>query len=250
MNVETWPVAQCPKCLHAESVALNDTTRLCLQPDCRYEWDPTATSGPLAATAIPVPDSHKVATVHRFPVSGQEVAEALRRTEPRVDPDPEASFDLELQLQRARDAFVGREVVWHNAGEHGVVEAVDDAGLARVAFGSGYFVDLTPDEFSLVEVADVADDTVRMIGSIDLSVAAQVVRAGAAALVEDNGERRIAFPPEGWMPEDAEAIPVIEHGAAYAVAVIANAFGMPTEQLVSIATMLDDAATAAREATP
>lgn len=249
MNVETWPVAQCPKCLHAESVALNDTTRLCLEPDCRHEWDPTVTVAPLAQAPIPVPDSHKLVAVPAPPLEAEWNPNADYPPDFVASVDPDDTSDLVIQLARARELFVGRDVVCHDLEVTGTVESVDDDGRAHVVFGSGYFVDLTPDEFSLVEVPDVPDTVMGMLADIDMQVAAQVIRAGAAMLIGPDGAREYGPPPEGWLPEEAEAIPVFEHGASYAIAIVALQFGMPTDQLVSIATMLDDAATAAREAT-
>ena len=227
MTAEVWPAEQCPACLHAQSVALDAGGRLCL--NCHHEWDPSTTTGPLASTPAPAPQ--------------------LTIVEAAVVADMDPDEWLAATVADARARYVGTDVVLHSEGVVGTLAAIDDDGIATIEFGSGYSVTAGVDEFSAVDVPVVVDDQIAQVAIVDMHIAAQVLRAGAATIVDDAEGRRLGMGAEGWLPEDVGAILVIEHGASYAVALLAVTLGVPTEQILSMADMLDEAATAAKGAT-
>lgn len=222
-----WPAERCPSCEQESSVTLAAGGRLCL--NCRHEWEPGETTGPLAS-------------------EGSTFA-ATSSTTLAVVPDPPAPTDLAGQVAAARAEYVGRDVIVHELEAAGTVLGVDDDGQAVIEFGSGYHVWCTPDQFSLVEQPNIADEVIAGLLAVDYSIAAQIVRAGASTLTGDGDSRRIGMPPDGFLPDDGDVIPVVEHGASYAVALIAFTYGVSNEHLARIATELDNAAEAAKEAT-
>lgn len=247
MITERWPAEQCPKCLHANSMDLSTGERICL--NCSHEWDPATTTGPLAATpfTMMVPDSPKLVAVPARTDDGGSGGGGSGSTSPTPPVDPEKSFDLALQIERARAAFVGKRVVYHDVPAEGVVSAVSDDGLATIDFGSGYSVEATPDEFSVVPEPEDDDATLIAMSHVALTVAAQCIRAAATAIVDGDDGRIIGLAPGSWMVDDPAGLLLNEHGAAYATAMVAIAGGVPTDKLLTIAAMVDEAATAAQE---
>lgn len=152
------------------------------------------------------------------------------------------------EIARARERYVGREVIVFEFEAAGTCTAVDDDGLAEITFGSGFTVLCDPDEFSLVAAEEVPDALVAQIALVDMGVAAQVIRAGANVLDKKDGEWVLGMAPEDWLPRDLDALPVIEHGASYAVALLAQHYGIEPDALDEIANKLDEAARAAGEA--
>lgn len=226
MTMTTWPVDQCPACRESSSVELDEAHRLCL--NCRHEWAPAETTGPLVDTPIVAP-------------AVPTPALAVVRT-------PPASPALADVLDEARDRFVGRDVIVHELEVSGTVDRIDHEGRMVVVFGSGYEIEVDPDDVTLIGIADIPDELVTAIASTDLSVAAQVLRAGAAAISEQGERRTLSMAPDGWLPDEAGIMPVVEHAASYAIAILATQYGIATDDILSIAEMLDDAAGAAKGA--
>lgn len=268
-------IDDCPVCGRDQWVALSGGRRICL--GCRHEWDPAdvpdnvvaITPGefmppipqidipqqcPACGLVMPLgaddvyhcPNEHDEA--HGTFYGGAKLRGVGTPPEPFYGPD-----DLAGQVGQARRLFVGRDVVIHEFEQTGTVVGVDDDGQAVVEFGSGFTVWCTPDEFSLVDepeqVAVVPDDQQAALAATNLQVVAQIVRAGAATLVEEDGARVLGIPPSGWLPDEAGVMPMVEWGAAYAVAIIADQLGMSNEDLETLARGFDDAARAAKEAT-
>lgn len=250
MNVEPWPIEQCPKCLHADSMDLSTGARICL--NCSHEWNPATTTGPLAQTSMPEPVPAPTILVAVPTITSDEPVAGARGADPASAPATatEESFDLALQVARAREAYVGRRVVYHDVPAEGTVVAVSDEGLATIDFGSGYSVDVTPDEFSLVDEPTEDDATLIAMSHVALTVAAQCIRAAATAIVDGDDGRIIGLAPGSWMVDDPAGLLLNEHGAAYATAMIAIAGGVATDQLLTIAAMVDEAAKAAMEGNP
>lgn len=226
MNVPAWKFDRCPKCSAENSVELDADTRLCLE--CRHEWAPSTTSGPLDAAGAgavmpPVPTLQAV-------------------------PDPKPADPFADYLTEARSRLLGAKATYHEAGVDGTITEVTDDGYAILTFGSGYYVELLPNEFTVVEADVIPDAQITAIATVDITIAAQCLRAAVATIEAVGEERRMTMPPEGWLPDDAGAMPVIEHGAAYAIAYLALQYGVATDDLTSMADMLDNAATAAEGA--
>lgn len=226
MNQPAWDFDRCPKCSQQSSVELDGATRLCLA--CRHEWNSATTTGPLTTPTAPA-----LAVVPDVPTAPEYVK--------GLD-----SFDD--YLHEARSRLLGAKAVYHEAGAEGIISEVTDDGYAILTFGSGFYVELLPNEFTVVEADVIPDDKITALATTDMSIAAQVLRA-ASATIETVGEvRRLTLPPGDWLPDEPGVMPVVEHGAAYAVAIVALECGVSSEQLVSMADMLDNAATAAEGA--
>lgn len=227
MTADSWPADRCPACGETRGVALSSDLRLCF--GCRHEWNPAETFGPVegatftAAGANPTTAPPALAAVPDLP-----------------------AFD---PIEQARLRFVGSTVVVHELEVEGTVTAIDDEGLAVVEFGSGYSVTVGPDDFSVRAYPAVDDTVAAAIANIDLTIAAQIVRAGAEALDDTGAERVIRFPPDGFLPPEKDALPVIEHGAAYAIATVALVAGVSRTDLADLADRLETAAEAAKGAT-
>lgn len=227
MVTNTWPVECCPSCLESDSIPLGESDRLCLQ--CRHEWNPATTTGPIEREQ------------HGYEIPGAIVPVAeMVRARPKT---------LAEQVADARELLVGRRVVWFSEGWDMTVIEITDDGVAILEDDGGLRLPADPDEFALIEESVLEDDVVAALGAVDLQAAAMVVRAAVASFATVAGTRVLGMPPEGYLPHDVEAMTVIEHGAAYAVATVALARGIPTEELEEIAETLDDAARAAEEAT-
>lgn len=219
----SWPDECCPACLETDSIDLAGAGRLCLQ--CRHEWDPATTAGPLPRDTAAVANAEIVRDV----------------TALTADIDT----DIATQLATARAMFVGRDVVYFAEGVVGRVAEVFDSGYSRVEFGSGFEIDLLPDEFALVETSVVPDEVVRALGAADLTAAAMIVNAAVETFAVTAGRRHLGIPPHGYLPADPEAWIVVEHGAAYAVAAVAMLTGFSNEDLTILAERMGDAARAA-----
>lgn len=243
--VQTWPTEQCPKCREATSVELVPGERLCLH--CRHEWEPAKTFGPIEE---PAPGGAGfLASEPGAPTSDATGALVTIDAPPLAavpdQPQDYPADDLYAQAVHARSVFLGAVVSCHALGVQGVVTEISDDGWAIIDLGNEYEVIVGPDEFDPVNLDVIPDETIAAIVTTDLAVAAQIIRAGAETLTESDGARRLTLAPDGFLPDDPDVMPVIEHGASYAIAVIATTCGIPTEQLRSIATMLETAAQAA-----
>jgi len=226
MTVSTWERDRCPACQKQESVELDEVVRLCL--NCRHEWEPAHTVGPL----------------REQPITTETVPAPLLA----AVPDPEPEDEWSRQLREARSRYLGAEVIAHDLEAQGTVIQIDDDGWVRVEFGSGFYVDLLPNEFTVVDADVIPDETIAAIATTGATVAAQMIRAAAQTITQRGDERVMTLAPNDWLPDEPGMMPVIEHGACYAIAYLAIQYGIPTDQLVSIATMLDAAAEAAKGA--
>lgn len=226
-NAPVWESDRCPNCQQQNSIELLEGHRLCLA--CREDWVPAETSGPY-------PDARAVAVA--------DVAAPVFQV-----PDMPPELVLAAEVAKARDRFVGETVLYWEENVEGVVLEVADDGYCKVDFG-GLELDLLPDEFSLVVDDDAIDSAVMTaIGAVQLQIAALTIRAAIETFVERDSGRQLGWPPEGWLQVGADIPPVVEHGAAYAVAALALQAGYTNDQLSSVAEMLEEAAAAAKEAT-
>lgn len=224
---QTMPDAtHCPKCNATNSVELDGTLRLCL--GCRCEWTP----------GVPYEG------VVQFPPGGDVASPPVLVSVPT----PKPADAYESYLDEARSRLLGAKAIYHDAGAEGTITEVTDDGYAIVTFGSGYYVELLPNEFTVVAADVIPDEKITALATTDMTIAAQVLRAAAQTLETVGETRRLTLPPGDWLPDEPGVMPVVEHGAAYAAAIIALNYGVSNEQLVSMADMLDNAATAAEGA--
>lgn len=241
----TWPTEQCPKCREATSVELDARLRLCLH--CRHEWEPAKTFGPIEE---PAPDGAGSAFCSECgaPDSEPHMLTCIYSPQLQLVPDQPTDYppdELYAQAVQARSTYLGAVVSCPAIGVRGTIVEITDDGWALVDLGHGHQIDVGPDEFVPIEMDVIPDETIAAIVTTDLTVAAQIIRAGAETIEEHDGGRRLTLAPDGFLPDDPDVMPVVEHGAAYAVALIATQYGISTEQLHNIAEMLDTAAQAA-----
>lgn len=214
-------------------------TRLCLE--CHHEWDPTAPpdtelTEDHATNAAPPAD----AFARENPVATMERRAAYEQALDDDDPDAyEGAADVGEVLAIMRERWVGRRVFVHDKAIEATLKDITDTGYGVIEYGSGFSEELDPDEWSVIAdvPAAVTDDdaVVEQIGETSLAVAAQIMRAAAASLTDQDGTVTISTPEPGWLPPDPDVLPIIEMGAAYAVASVAYAVGVTREQLTAIA---------------
>lgn len=274
-TTETRPVDECPACGKAGAVSLSNGIRLCVH--CRNEWDPNdlpdVTPAPVVALRA-VPDS-PIVLPQQCPACGQvmtldagDVYHCPNEHDPEhvayyggavlaLDtpaPDPLASILNDPDpIGAMRAQLVGREAVVHDLAATGTIESIGDDGNARVVFGSGYFVEVGPDDITLTELPaptpTMDEDQQEALAATSLTIVAQIIRAGQACFVIEDGVRVVGPSPNGYLPDDPDVLPMLEWGAAYTVASLVEAWGITDEQLEATATSFDNAADAARKAT-
>lgn len=227
MTVASWSVETCPHCFKSSSVELDSDARLCLE--CRHEWAPSSVTAetfarPAETVDVPAPILAAV-------------------------PEPATGGGAEGPVTAARSRYLGCEVMVHEVDAVGVITEIDDAGMSTVTFGSGFYIVCAPDEFTVTDAKVIEDETITALATTDMAIAAQVLRAGAATIEDHDGVRHLTLAPDGWLPDEPGVMPVVEHGAAYAIATLATTHGIATEDLLAMADLLDNAADAAKGAT-
>lgn len=227
MTVTSWSVETCPHCFKSSSVELDSDARLCLE--CRHEWAPSSVTA--ETFARPIETITPTATVLV------------------AAPDTQVDTSASGPVTAARSRYLGCEVMVHEVDAVGVITEIDDAGMSTVTFGSGFYIVCAPDEFTVTDAKVIEDETITALATTDMAIAAQVLRAGAATIEDHDGVRHLTLAPDGWLPDEPGVMPVVEHGAAYAIATLATTHGIATEDLLAMADLLDNAADAAKGAT-
>lgn len=227
VTVASWSVETCPNCQKSSSVELDSDARLCLE--CRHEWAPSSVTAEMFAHPVP-----------RFAEAPTDLAAV---------PEPAPSGATAGPVTAARSRYLGCEVMVHEVDAIGTITEIDDAGMSTVTFGSGFYIVCAPDEFTVTDARVIEDETITALATTDMAIAAQVLRAGAATIEDHDGVRHLTLAPDGWLPDEPGVMPVVEHGAAYAIATLATTHGIATEDLLAMADLLDNAADAAKGAT-
>jgi len=228
MEAQTWEARRCPHYLAETSTELEHDWRLCFA--CRGEWRPSTTFGPMpGAEPVEIQDYDGIT---------QDASYMHVATE-ATDP-----------IEAARAEYVGREVIWHTEGVRARVESIDASGYAVLVFGSGFSILCEPDEFTIIETPVLDEEAQREVGELWLTVAARIVRAGAATFAEVDGEWHIAVAPSEYLTNDPETFWCVEMGAAYAITALAYAFGITAEQLTNLADVIENNMGIEREVTP
>lgn len=76
---------------------------------------------------------------------------------------------------------------------------------------------------------EIDDETAWLVGDGVLTFACLIVEAGLASLEGVGREAQLIPSPTGFLPDDGDAIPLLEQGAAVAVAMICQAFDLPRD---------------------
>lgn len=208
---------RCPDCGADHSLPLTDG-RLCL--DCRNEWDPATVDWSTLRHVAPGAVEVAVDAVLQPPDDVQRARDA----------------------QAAVDALVGREVVLEGGQHATIVELIDDDWV-RVALDDGREEAVTWDTIqrtiespgsSRVEV-DLPDDVAAGLAGTAVRMASLVLEAGASTVTDSPDGPTIGTPPQGWLPAETDIMPMVEMGAAFAVATMIVTLGIPAEEVVRIA---------------
>lgn len=227
----------CPTCDSADVIGMTVGTLLCTA--CGLEWDPAHPPAPPApAPKVVTHDAGDVrvvdddAHVHHVSDAAREVVEGLEANGEATGlddgPDPLAPL-------------IGREVVL-NDGRHAIVRDFpdDDHVLVELATGRKTTVDFDAIAHEVAHVDDAAvvdedmdDDAAYELGETVLAIAEMVITAGVASLEGTGADAVLVLPPAGWLPDDTETIPLLEQGAAVAVAMLIRAFDLPTDVIVA-----------------
>jgi hypothetical protein len=223
---QTETVTICPQCGASNGMTLASGQRLCFE--CRHEWSPDD-----------APTLHAV---------GESVA--VRAVDLVLGPPAEV---LEARDAQARlDAIIGREVELEG-GQTATVHGFPDDDHVEVILlgdeGSDIFtiVDLGDVVRELpppAEVLDVPDETGILLAKGAFMVAGLALNAGLATLEGDGADYRLVMPPNGWAPDDPDALPLFEQGIAYAIATLIFSYQLPRDIVAAMAqTLLTDAQT-------
>lgn len=76
---------------------------------------------------------------------------------------------------------------------------------------------------------EIDDETAWMVGDGVLMFAALIIEAGLRSLKGTGADAELITPPTGFLPDDGDAIPLLEQGAAVAVAMLCKAFDLPRD---------------------
>lgn len=207
----------CPQCDGMATVAMSTGLVLCLP--CQLEFDPAASPATVPTRA------------------GDAAAEVVRELRVVEAGEPEhATAELIGEL-RAR--YVGRRALVVASNATGTVANIDADGITTVAMPDGTFAYLEPDEWTPLDpepaIVDVTDPEALQLSSTVITLAGLVLSAGLASVAPEGADDALVFPPGGWCPDDADAIPAIEQAAAYAVSSLIVLYKLPREQIAELA---------------
>lgn len=196
----------CPQCGNGTTAPLVNGNRYC--PSCQLDWDPADP---------PTFDVPHVPEIVDLDPDGPPLLRAVD-TVVAADADPETVLaDL-----------VGNRVVLVD-GRTATIVGFPDEDSMTVELTDGDVVDVdyndvrgSAEPLPVPEVPD--DDTQVAIGRAALSVAGMVLEAAAASLAIEETGWVLLIPPTGWTPPEADVIPVLEQGAAYAVMTLMAAY--------------------------
>lgn len=224
---------------------MTDGTRLCL--DCRNEWDPATVP---ALRAVPEPPPEYAGTP--WPPGNGDPASTAATADPAAADSvlgPPESVVAADAAQAALDALVGHEAVLEG-GQVVTVLAFPDDDHVTVQAASGDRFDVAwSDVERTVEPAapagpvlvEVPDETAVALARVNMAVAGLALRAGLASLAGEYPDAQLITPPTGWLPDDADTMPVVEQGTAYAVAFLIHAYRLDREVVGRIAdTLIED----------
>ena len=232
----------CPACGVVDSIELDAGERLCLA--CRHEWNPTRERWqPPPAPPAPESPSDDAATV-----AGILAATTPEDVLAAADDDTEPDDRTGAYWQRAPFNLAGQFVTIAGRGNTPFLVVEDEGGDAvRVAAESS-------DEFTTPRagllIIDTTDERLDYDGTpldaptsseplvgVIASVASLVLSVGAEAVANDES-RTLLNPRIGWLPPPASDIPEVEQGAAYAVAILIQAFDLDADVVIQIAQSL------------
>jgi hypothetical protein len=203
-------------------MTLASGARLCFE--CRYEWTgdgvPATTTDP-PLLVVPAEDDYLGPPA--------EVLEADR-------------------AQAELDALVGTDVILDGGQVAKVVEFPDDDHVTvDIAHGDDVET-VTVDWNDVVRslprapepTAQVDEVTQRAIAQTLATVTGMILQAALDAVVTEDDRSVLTIPASGWMPQDAEALMMLEQGAAYAAAALIYSFELPRDQVADVITQLSD----------
>jgi hypothetical protein len=159
---------------------------------------------------------------------------------------PPAAEQAARAAEAALEALAGTEVVLEG-GQRATLVGFPDDDHAEVRLYGGddagevVVVDLNDVERALdapPPVADVPLETAVALARVNMAVAGLVLQAGVGAVAGEYPNAELVTPPTGWLPDDADSLPAIEQGSAYAVAFLIHAFSIDRDQVLAMANML------------
>lgn len=229
----------CPNCHDTAHVGLSDGYVLCL--NCRTEWNP-ATDRALQSVPTPgetEPDDVAVGGGPAHPAdtpatTSEPAGDAASSSAGETSPDDGWAILHEL---------VGTQVILEGGQVAEVVDFPDDDHVEVLVGigGANLRTEIVP--FNVVErsvstpppVVDVDDDTARALAGVNLAVAGLAIRAALASIAGEYPNAQIITPPSGWLPLDADGLPALEQGVAYAIAAVVHGWQLDRERVAAIA---------------
>lgn len=238
MTASDLALSSCPRCGHGPPLPLSNKTLLCAE--CRLEWDP---EHPPDDSLWHVADPLEALSDELRPADTGAVDEEMVADLSTFIADIDAETDA---LVTDLATLVGTDVIL-NSGQRATITGFPDDDHMAVRFADGSTFDVSFEDVrgsadapsdDEQEPPAIPDEQQIEIGKTALMVAGFVLKAGLASVVGGDGNERIVEPPTGWLPPDADTIPVLEMGAAYAVATLMHAFTLPRDQVETFAETL------------
>lgn len=188
------------------------------------------------ATAEPhsMEDAEAAAVEHakREPDFEYRTIRALtREVESPIKPEP---FDLAT--------LIDTEVILVD-GRHGTIVGFDDPDIMHVRMADGDVLDVDFNDATQVVVptpgdppgtVDLPDEVNEELAGFTYALAGLALRAGMACLQGDAPDYVLTDAPTEWIPAESQAIPAIELGTAYAIAMLVQAVQLPRAEVEHI----------------
>lgn len=207
----------CPVCGGTTSVAMSAGVRMCLTGDCRNEWDPAGE---------PVAPAGSDAQAAADAVLGPPADElAARRAQQALD----ALVGTEVELEGGQ-----RAVIMSFPDDDHVTVRLRDVDLADEWVTLGYN-DVVRSVAKAVPVIDLPDPEAESLARTNMLIASLAIAAAMGSLTGDKGGYELGMAAGGWLPDDVDAMAVIEQGVAYAIASIVVVFDLPRDAVEAIA---------------
>lgn len=134
---------------------------------------------------------------------------------PHAPTDAEEAAVLDVALRDPQLKILGASIESRNWPPATVVNFAD-------VIRHGNVTELEPEP-----ELELDDETAMLVGDAVLTFACLIIEAGLVSLKGEGAAAELVPSPTGFLPDDADAIPLLEQGAATAVAMLCKAFDLP-----------------------
>ena len=241
MTTTPTRTVQCPDCGGVDAIDLSDGRWLCLNQECRCEWDPREL--PMAPPARESEATFTASPSLARVLNASDADEVLRAPAEEL-----AYLGGAHEPARGGPDWTGLFVRYERMGVNALV--VEDKGGARLELqgedGTTYkcmrsscvIIGDTLDPMALDRPDHVpTDDDGAPIAATILATAGLTLTVALDAIdnAEDGG---VGNPRIGWLPPPCNDVPEVEQGVAYACAFLITTWGLDTNEVRTLAANL------------